>query len=77
MKIKMSLRTSISNWNHEYNEILRKAQKRLLGDRVRFKNKKGRVQSVHINVKGVRVDIYYDDSSLEQDIDALLPEYDP
>lgn len=68
---------TIARLNSEYYEVLRSAQKRLLGQRVRYKNRKGRVQSVHVNVKGVRVDIIYDDSQLEQDVDALQPEYDP
>lgn len=41
------------------------------------RNRKGRIRSVHVNVKGVRVDIFYDDSELEQDVDALEPTYDP
>lgn len=71
------MQKSIRNWNHEYNSLLATVRKKIEGERVRHKGQKGRVQSVHLNAKGVRIDILLDSGQLDPDIDALLPEYDP
>lgn len=63
--------------NHEYRDLLRDAARRLEGQRVRHKGRKGRVQTARVDAKLTRVDIVNDDGSLEADVDALLPEYDP
>ena len=68
---------SISRLNHEYNALLRDARKRLESERVLYSGRKGRVQSVHLNAGGVRVDILLDDGHFEKDVDALEPTYDP
>ncbi len=67
----------IRNVNHEYHDLMRQVGRRLEGQRVRYKGRKGRVQAAYINPKLTRVDIVNDDGSLEADVDALLPEYDP
>ncbi|MGI9506769.1 MAG: hypothetical protein ACR2RE_27320 [Geminicoccaceae bacterium] len=63
--------------NREYSDLLRELGRRLEGQRVRYKGRKGRVQTASLNPKLTRVDIVNDDGSLELDVDALLPEYDP
>lgn len=71
------MQKSISRLNHEYNALLKDAQKRLERQRIRHNGRKGYVQSVHLNANGVRLGILLDDGHFETDIDALVPEYDP
>jgi hypothetical protein len=71
------MQKTIRQINLDYRDLLRKAASRLEGQRVRHKGRKGRVQTVRVDSKLTRVDIVNDDGSLEADVDALLPEYDP
>ena len=71
------MQKTIRRINLEYRDLLREAGRRLEGQRVRYKGRLGRVQTASINPKLTRVDIVNDDGSLEADVDALLPEYDP
>jgi len=71
------VKKSINRLIREYNEVLRDARKRLSGQRVDLDGRLGRVQTVHVNVEGVLVDILLDDGHLEKNIDALTPCYDP
>jgi len=63
--------------NHDFHGLMREVAVHLEGQRVRHKGRKGRVQAAYINAKLTRVDIVNDDGTLEADVDALLPEYDP
>jgi exonuclease III len=71
------LKKSIARINREYAALLADAQRRLQRQRIQFKHRKGRVQAAHVNAKGVRIDIAYDDGGFEQEVDALHVEYDP
>jgi len=71
------MQKTVRRINHEFHDLMRQVARRLEGQRVRHKGRLGRVQAAYINPKLTRVDIINDDGSLEADVDALLPEYDP
>lgn len=72
-----SYQRSIRRINGEYSSLLSDAKKRICNERVRHNGRLGRVQAVHLNSQGVRVDIFLDDGHVESNIDALAVEYDP
>ena len=72
-----TLHGKIGKLNEGYNFVLREGQKRLIGERVKLEGRKGRVQSVHLNAKGLRLDVLFDDGRIKKDVDARMPEYDP